>query len=393
MKRWIYDIGFLFLGLLVFFCPACSDEIISQGNNDGGEGDKEIPVKISMQDMSLPEVSTYGTDYDGETLVDGTAWENAVNDITIYIFNQSFECEKIVQASSSPTDTVMVKTGKKHFVAVVNAQGKMTLPSTPAMTDYSALMRMLTNASLTLPTSPFLMTGELQNVVLPDELPTSNPYNIRIDVNRACAKVTLKVTKSGQAESHNITLKKIILHQGADRVALFVAPNPNPINYILTDTIETFDPLSGIVPNKSTGTYCAMTDSFYTYESLCGSDKNKAVWIEIESAVNSPTNIRTAKFYLGEFSTTSGDTTYNIYRNYWYDVAVNIVKPGMDSLYVTVNVSKWNEAPVQPVGPGGGYEVETPTPFKLVKKYTADQVIMAHLRQLKNIRKGRHILI
>lgn len=367
-------IGFFTLSMLLW--SACSDEMIPQPTGgDVGAGEKEIPIMINMVNLLSPDMSTYSTDYPGETLVGGSMSENLVNDITVYIFNNSMDCEKVVYATSSPTDTVMVKTGKKHFVAVVNGQGKLTLPATPAATVYPILIKTLTDAASDLPTSPFLMTGELRDVALPDEVPITNPYEVRIDVNRACAKVTLKITKSGQAESHNITLKKIILHQGADRVALFVAPNPNSTNYILTDTIETFDPLSGIVPNKNTGTYCALADSFYTYESLCGSDKNKAVWIEIESAVNSPTNIRTAKFYLGESSTTPGDTTYNIYRNYWYDVAVNIVKPGMDSLYVTVNVSKWNEAPVQPVGPGGGYEAETPTPFKLVKNYTESELL------------------
>ncbi|MDR1224689.1 MAG: hypothetical protein LBL07_17705 [Tannerella sp.] len=379
MKRWIYNTGFLLISMLILICPACSDEVIRGGGNGDtpGKGDKEIPVVISMQDLSLPgAVPTYagGTDYTGETSVGGSSWENAVNDITVYIFNTSFECEKIVQATSSPTDTVMVKTGYKHFVAVVNAQGKMTLPSTPATTDYSALNRMLTDAAFTLPASPFLMTGELRDVALPDELLVSSPYSISIDVNRACAKMTLRVTKSGQSEGHTITLKTVTLHQGADRVALFVAPSPDMTSYTLSASKTVFDPATGAVPNKNTGTYCALADSFYTYESLCGSDKSKAVWIEIESAVNSPTNIRTAKFYLGEYSTTPGDTTYNIYRNYWYDVKVDIVKPGMDSIYVTVKACPWNMADIQDATAGGGYDATPSEPFKLVKNYTESEL-------------------
>lgn len=369
MKKWMY-IRLFALGMLLG-SASCTDEMVPQPDpGKPGAGEKEIPVKIDMIGLRLPDLSTYSTDYPGETLEDGSTSENALHDITIFIFNETFECEKIVYATSSPTDTVMVKTGKKHFVAIVNGEGKLTLPATPTAVDYDALKKTLTDAALALPTSPFLMTGEIQNVSLPDEVPYGNPYKIEMDVQRACAKVTLKVTKSGQAETHNITLQKIILHQGANQVALFTAPNPNSTNYVLTDTLETFDPVNGVVPNKSTGTYCALADSFYTYESLCGPNKSKAVWIEIESAVNSPTNIRTAKFYLGETSTTPGDTTYNIYRNYWYDVAVNIVKPGMDSLYVTVNVTKWNEAPTQTEEPGGGFELTTSTPFRLVKNYT-----------------------
>ncbi len=378
MNRWIYNMRFLLFGMLMFL-GACSDEMIPPGPVNGGE-DKEIPLMINLKDLSLPEVSTYGTDYPGETSVAGSAWENKVNDITVYIFDQSFDCEKIITANSSPTDTVMVKTGIKNIVAVVNAAGKINLPTSEATTYYSALLKMITNASTTVPTSPFLMTGKLLNVSLPNEVPITSPYRVTINVERATAKVKLKVMKSGLAAGHNITLTKVIMYQGADRVALLETPSTNPTIYNLSDTANVFqhtitNVFSGTVPNMGSG-YCAVIDSFYTYESLCGSDKNKGVKIVLESYVNSPGNTRKAEFYLGEYSATPGDTLYDVKRNFWYDVTVNIAKPGMDSIYVTVVSSPWNVADTTSFTQGQGGEFTTASPFKLVKNYTTDDITL-----------------
>jgi hypothetical protein len=355
----------------------CKDEIVpdTPGVPGGGNGDKEIPVMIKMKDLLGSPASTYGTDYPGETPAGGSSWEDDIHDVTVYIFDNTFVCEKIIyMQSSSPVGPVMVKTGYKNFIAVINADSKITLPNTEATANYANISRMLTNASSSLPTSPFLMTGRRLNVPLPDELPDTAPYDISIGVERACAKVTLNVTKSGLAATHDINLTKITLHQGADQVALLEVPNPDPgtTNYNLTDSKSAFDPSTGEVPLKSPNTYCVLVDSFYTYESLCGTDKSKAVWIELESTVNSPSNIRTAKFYLGEYSPTLGDTLYDVKRNYWYDVYVDIVKPGLDSIYITVNACPWNVADTQIVYPGAGYQVyNMASPFKLVKNYTA----------------------
>lgn len=384
MNRWIYNIGFLLLGMSMLFLSACSDEVIPRYEpGDADEEDKEIPIMISMDGLSLSGASTYGTDYPGETSVEGSTNENIINDITVFVFDQSFNCEKILTATSSPTNPEMVKVGKKNFVAVVNAAGKMTLPAagSESTVSYSSLLQTLTDVAATVPSSPFLMTGKSLNVSLPDVLPSTSPYNVSIDVERATAKVKLKVMKSGQAIGHNITLTRVIMYQGANRVALFEAPNPNTTLYNLSDTATTFqntltNVFSGAVPNSGSG-YVAMVDSFYTYESLCASDKNKAVRIVLESYVNAPSNIRTAEFYLGEYSRSLGDTVYDVKRNYWYDVTVNIAKPGMDSVYVTINTCPWNTTDTIHRTEGEGAEYQTATPFKLVKNYTAADMMQS----------------
>ena len=396
MNRWLYYIGFLVLSMSMLFLSACSDEAIPPEQEfNKEEGDKQIPLMISLKDLS--GAFTYaggGTDYPGETPEQGSAWENAINDVTVYIFNQSFECEKIVTATSSRTNPVMVKTGTKNMVAVVNAIGKINLPSPESATNYQDLLKMLTNASTTVPTSPFLMTGLALNVSLPDELPSSNPYEIKIDVARTVAKVKIKVMKSGPATNANITLKKITMYQGANRVALLIPQSTNPILHNLSDTAYLFrHTISGVttgdVPDAGTG-YCAMADSFYTFESLYGPDKNKAVRIVLESAVNSPTNIRTCEFYLGEFEQAPGDTVYDVKRNFWYDVTVNIVKPGMDSIYVKVTTCPWNVSDPQEEEFGeSGVETITANPFKLVKNYTdADMLINSSFLAIDKHTKG-----
>ena len=392
MNRWLYYIGFLVLSMSMLFLSACADEAIppDEPGPNLNEGEKEIPLMIDLKD--LEGAFTYGTDYPNETPELGSAWENAINDVTVYIFNQSFDCEKIVTATSSPTNPVMVKTGTKHMVAVVNAAGKITLPSVEATTNYADLLKMLTNASATVPTSPFLMTGLANSVALPNELPSTNPYVINIDVARTVAKVKIKVMKSILATNSTITLKSITMYQGADRVTLLV-PSSNPILYNLSDTANTFrHTLTGVttgeVPDAGNG-YCAMTDSFYTYESLCGPDKGKAVRIVLESAVNSPGNIRTAEFYLGTFVNAQGDSVFDVKRNYWYDVTVNIMKPGMDSIYVKVTACPWNVTDSITVTPGEGFERPTSVPFKLVKNYTdADMAVNSTFLAINKHTKG-----
>ena len=380
MNRWLNYIGFLVLSMSMLFISSCADEAIPPDLGPNiNEGDKEIPLMIDLKDLSVASTYAYGTDYPNETLEQGSLMENAIDTVTVFVFNQSFECEKIITAASNPTAPVMVKTGTKNMVAVVNATGKITLPNDPATTNYAGLLRMLTDASAAVPTSPFLMTGVKMNVSLPDELPSSNPYEIKIDVARTVAKVKIKVMKSGQATNANITLKRIFLYQGADRVALLEPQSSNTVLYNLSDTANAFrHTVSGVttgeVPNNTTGAFCAMADSFYTYESLCGMDKSKAVRIVLESTVNSPSNIRTAEFYLGEFLSASGDTLYDVKRNFWYDVTVNIVKPGMDSINVNVKTCPWNVSDPQEVFPGEGIEAKTAIPFKLVKNYTADDM-------------------
>jgi hypothetical protein len=380
MNRWFYYIGFLVLSMSMLFISSCVDEAIppDELGPNINEGEKEIPLMISLKDLA--GAYTYGTDYPGERPEQGSVWEDSIKDVTVYIFNQSFVCEKIITATTNPTDPVMVKTGMKSMVAVVNAAGKINLPTTESATIYPDLLKMLTNASATMPTSPFLMAGIEHNVSLPNEVPLTNPYRINIDVARTVAKVKIKVMKSGQALNANITLKNIYLYQGADRVALLDPQNSSSIIYNLSDTAKLFKhTLTGVttgeVPDNGDG-YCAMADSFYTFESLCGSDKSKGVKIVLESEVNSSSNIRTAEFYLGEYSTSPGDTVYDVKRNYWYDVTVNIVKPGMDSINVKVKTCPWNVADTIPGFPGDGFEAPTAIPFKLVKNYTDADILI-----------------
>ena len=373
MRDIIFKTSSLLLYLLMVF-SACTDPMVPEP--DGGSGEKMIPLLIRMKDVSDPEIPTYGTDYPGID-VPGSAWEDDIDSVRVYIFDNTFTCEKIVKSDASSAGPVMVKTGYKNIVTVVNYAGKLTLPDSEAATNYQSLLHLLTDASSDLPTSPFLMTGKKLNVNLPDELPDTAPYHVTIDVERTCAKIKVNVTKSGLALNHSIWIKQIVMYQGADQVALFEAPSPNlTTQYYLSDTTTSFIPSSGFVDAKGVGV-CAMADSFYTHESLCGTDKSKAVKIEIEAYVNSTSNIRKTEFYLGEYSPPPyNDTVYDVRRNYWYVVNVDIVKPGMDSIDVKIVSCPWNVADPIDTIVGVGGEFKTALPFKLVKNLTYDDMLL-----------------
>ena len=376
---------FLTLALPVLFF-GCLDTLVDDSPVVPGSGEKMIPLVLKLKDMNDIPTPTYGTtktDYTGGFLA-GTQWEDSIQDVTVYIFDNMFFCEKTVTSTDFIAGPVMVKTGIKNIITVVNGASKIAalpMPGDESTTTWQALRKMLTDvpSPLAPPTSPFLMTGEMLNVPLPDEVDITTPYIVPIIVERACAKITFKVTKSGLALSHNIDLTKIEMYQGANRVALLETPNPNPTTQYTVSNRYDFAPGTGTVQDESLGIFCEMDSAFYTYESLCGTDKDRGVKIVIEAAVNSPTNIRTAEFYLGELKLPppSTDTTYNIYRNHWYNVNVDIPKPGLDSVYVTIRACPWNVADTITANEGIGAEFRTANPLKLVKPYTMADTIPA----------------
>lgn len=371
MKKVFQYIGIILWSILLAM-QSCTDSVVEfEPGPDPHAGDKMVPISLDIS--GLTNANTYGTDYDGETRVPGSNSENSVNDIIVYIFDHSFVCEKILIGSASPVGPEMVKVGTKNFLAVVNGNSHFTgtnaLPTTPASTNYSALRQKLSDATSSLPTSPFLMTGEKLSVPITELMSAVSPNKVELEVERTCAKVTMSFTKSGLATAHNITINKVTLYKGANKIYLFDRPTTNDITYTLSTTKNTFSPASAIVENSPV--YISLADSFYTHAVACGTDTSKAVRFEIEAAINSPTNTRIAKFFLAEYKTNSGDTVYDIKRNFWYDIKVNMVDPGMDSLYVTVNTCPWNLADVIPDTVGVGGQYETATPFKLVKNYTA----------------------
>ena len=370
MKRAINYISII-LGLWITV-SSCSDRIVDT-SRDPINGTGMVPITLDIS--GLIKASTYDTDYDHITDVPGNAAEDAVGDIIVYIFDFSYNCEAVLVGTTSPVGPELVKVGTKHFLVVVNGNSVFTgtneLPLDPDDVYYQVLRKRLTDAASMLPASPFLMVGERHNVAVTDQVPITNPKVIEVDVERACAKITMSFTKSGLALGHTIILQKVTLFKGAEKVYLFSKPDdPSLIDYTLTSSSTAFQS-SGLVPNFSS--YINLLDTFYTYAADVGQDTAKAVRFEIEASING--NTRTAKFFLAEYETTSGDTVYDIRRNFWYDVNVNMIDPGMDSIYVTVIASRWNVAETQQVVEGEGYEiVGMASPLRLVKFINYDQM-------------------
>jgi hypothetical protein len=373
--RYFYRKTIYALFVMLLIPAACTDRIIEE--DDGGESNERVPIVLNLKGLFGEEntPSTYGlTDVSDEP---GTGDENKVDDITVFIFNASTNaCDTIIIGTSSPIGPKLVRSGNKKIIAVVNGTNKF--PSFPSpgqegSINYYSLRNMLTKPIDTLPDAPFLMTNEV-NAVLQTNQPEGTPNQVNIEVKRAVAKVKIFVTKEKKAEAHILTLKKITLHQGARQVSVISNSNSATILYDVESEKDVFDPASGVIPKKSPDTYCQLADTFYVYETLAGNDKSKAVYFDFDIAVNSDANVRTARVYLAENPIdNTTDTIYNAYRNYWYNIYVNVVDPGMDSVNVTIITSPWNVEPVQNVTEGDGFYAETASPFKLVKYYDADE--------------------
>lgn len=378
---------YLLLLSLLLPATACMDSRVITDDDNGGE---DVLIMLNLKGLfgegNVPPVYSLTPGGDQE----GAGREQDVNDVTVFIFNASTNvCEKIFQKSSPvdmPIGPELAKSGNKKIVAVVNGINKFNdvkspwyAPGDENLITYNGLRTTLTEAISHLPASPFLMTGEV-SATLQAGRPTSSPNQVTIEVERAVAKAKIFVTKSGNAAQHNLYLQKVTLHQGADRVS--VLKNNAPLSGItcsLDSTVSagSFKNKSGapsdVIPEKSSGDYC-FVDTFYTYESLALHDKSKAVYFDFEVGVGVSTNIRTCRVYLAEDPLPGNDTIYNVYRNYWYNVYVDITDPGLDSVYVRIEAARWDVAPTITVTPGAGFEAKTASPFKLVKYYDADDI-------------------
>ena len=370
MKKFIHSIGFILLSM-IFAMQSCSDKIVENFVEEEvvETGEDMIPITLDLSGIFPAAAATYGTNYPGAPATATPLEEAIVGDIFVYVFDNTYTCEKILRGPTSPVGPELVKVGTKHFIAVINGQTHIpSLPTTPSAVNYTSLRQMLTTPSASLPASPFLMVGEKSNVPV-----STSSHTVAIDVERACAKITMSFTKSQDAATHNITVNSVTLNRGADRIYLLGAPSTNPTLNNISKTFSSFTP-SGVVSNSPVYNY--MADTTYTYANYCGTDTTKAVYFEIEAAINSPGNIRKARFYLGEYKATATDTVYDIRRNYWYDVQINMIDPGMDSLNVTINACPWNLADTITKIEGAGGEFVTATPFKLVKNLTSYDLSM-----------------
>ncbi|MDR3251132.1 MAG: hypothetical protein LBT42_05655 [Tannerella sp.] len=375
--KYYYKKATSLLFLLMLMSTACTDNQVDPGYY---EGDEEVPVVLNLKGLfneeNAPPTYALTDSIDQE----GTGVENTVSDITVFIFNANTNaCDKIIQGTSSPIGPKLVKSGNKKIIVVANGNGKFVknpfyVPGEEGLISYNVLRRMITDPVLTaLPTDPFLMTGET-TVQLQPEKPETAPNNVTIEVKRAVAKVKIFFTKSNQLTTHELKMKSLKLFNGASKVAVLQKDPSDVFTYDVESPLKIgFTPSTRIIPTQSSGGYCMLADTFYTYESLCGRDTTKAVYFEMEVEVNSPANVRKARFYLAQDDATT-DTVWNVKRNYWYHVYVNIADPGVDSIYIKVNSSPWNTATPIDTSAGGGFEAKTATPFKLVKNYTAAEL-------------------
>lgn len=380
-----YKTGLLIiLGILMSF-SACRDEIIPPDVIivDGGD---LVPIMLDVRDIFGGSGGSGTYSLTDSVNTPGTVSEDYIGDVRVYIFKANGECEEILKEPKDKLPkTALITTGVKNFVAIVNADttGNVTGlpdPGQESTITYATLLRKISEEKKHAPQSPFLMTGKKTNVYVSkqtEEASKDEARRVSIEVERTVAKVTLLFTKSGQkTKDRDIVITGLTLHRGADRVGLFETPNPNPAVPDIDSVCTVFDSnspgLSGTVPLKgnSDGYYCRSRDTFYTYENLAHRDTSIATYFEVKAKVDG-SNEKSCKIYLAQDESADGsDTVWNVKRNFWYDVHVDIIDPGFDSVKITVISCPWNLAETQDTIVGGTYYVKTATPFKLVKNYT-----------------------
>ncbi|MDR2148760.1 MAG: hypothetical protein LBE91_20150 [Tannerella sp.] len=388
-KRTLY---ILFAVLLLATVSDCTDERVPVGPET--EEGKDVLLVLNLEGLFGPEgiPNTYALTPIGDQ--PGTFPEDSVEDVTVFIFNTSTgACEKIMQGAYptyNPVGPELVKSGNKNIIAVVNGNSHFSpfyTTGDEASISYLQLKRLLTDEITTniLPAAPFLMTGETSANLQPN-MPASSPNNVNIAVERAVAKVKIFVTKSGNAASHTLYLHRITLNRGARQVSVLENGPSATILYDITSPATSFQPYTGgtvgtAAPDLAiplftaygpSGNFSMLADTFYTFESLQDRDTTHAVCFDFEIGVNSPTNIRSCRVYLAEDSISATEALYNVYRNHWYNLYVNIIDPGMDSVEIKVIATPWNVADTIRGVVGDGHELKWSEPFKLVKYYSED---------------------
>ena len=372
-----YNKIFHILFCMMILFSSCNDIIVDE--NVPIESNEMVPIALNLKGLFGEEgAHTYSLADGG--FHNGFDPESDITDVKVFVFNANTKvCEKIMVGSSPDIEIVTdtVKAGNKIFIAVINGNGTLSSvndynPGDEALVIYSTFRQLLTKATMnSLPVAPFLMTGEVTETLIP-VAEGGSPNEVEIEVYRAVAKVKLYVSKSSTV-NQSLHLQKVTLNRGARQVYLLDKPLIDTIKYDLTGETTRFNPTDGEIPvGPAITTNAAVRDTFYTYESLCGTDTTKAVYFDLEVLVGG-SNTKRGRVYLGE-DKISGDTVYNVKRNYWYNVYINIGDAGMDSIDVKVISCPWNVAPPMDTIIGVGGTFETATPFRLVKNYTWDEL-------------------
>ena len=170
MKKTIFSVA-----LAAVLAAGCSsdDPVINGGNKGGGVGDGYISLSIKAPTSSAPASSSMRGASRAETnnndnFKQGTAAEYKIHDVTVLIFDDSNNLERIYSTenntlpavdswtsltgdnqnveTTAKTDAMKVTTGDKHVIVVMNNNGKFNFSGIRTLSDYQNMSFSINNS-------------------------------------------------------------------------------------------------------------------------------------------------------------------------------------------------------------------------------------------------------
>lgn len=333
----IYRLLFVLILLVPMLLSSCTSE--SQLNKESDATTIKINMQVPQQKSILTRAQTLSEN------------ENAVNDITVLIFNSDKELIGYgYSANPVPTDNTYQMTVNTreatgctvYVIANAGANAFTTGNSTvngvnnPINTidEFTAAYAKLSAASDLGSQSNVIMSGVLTNQNITEGTQT---LATTVPLYRLCTKMNFDIKPSSDIKITGYQLHEIpVSSYIADR-STETTPVYNPSNsYKDFDKVTESNPTNG---NEVTNTY-------YIYENLAGtvSASNTA---KTRNSTNAPATASyldvyatgpnwqsTYRIYLGGTGTTDY-TNYNIPRNYNYNYTINITASGVYDVRVT----------------------------------------------------------
>ena len=362
-RSWLLPIALVWLLLLAV---ACSDDRTDDGMPE--ETVADVPVELSLA----------GTRTGGAVSDMGSDEERRITRIRILTFSAVTGKWEQTQMYSTGTEgwpsagndlrfTYLGRSGRKQILVVANETDALAVWLDGMKGRTADEVRCyLTEASATVPTIPtdpsaqaawpgFLMTGETVADVSALQS-ASAPNHLSVAIDRAVARIDLHIMKSGMATGTRIQLTKVTLVRGADRVPLFPVAagsgSPSGVTTSLTASAASFNPTGGVVPEPGTGVSLDVA-AFYAYENLALADSARATCLDIEALIDDAPNqvTRSARVFIGasEDNTQAVPRTlYNVQRNTFYKMNVDINTVNLDQLVVHTRILDWNVENTKP---------------------------------------------
>ena len=334
----IHTIFALISILLLLLASGCTDQ------------DAGIPAQ---DEVMVPVV--FGMTRLGEQDVNTSDNETAILSLRLLVFDaRTGECQlNYYTVDKDEIDNIckenkqfLTLSGDKNIVAIANEANN----GLDALTSYLNGTATLTfsglkQATATTTVAPVIdisnnkalfMSGETQQLLLANKTASDPNRVINLYLDRACAKISVTVTKSDEAAAYDLKLKKLTLIKGSSQFKVMADPYQyNKKDYAtLSSNIEQNLDLS--IKAKSEPAHTV--SHLYSYERYVADEQSEATYLQLTVAIPmgaTQWEERTATVYLkeGEF--------YNLIRNTQYNLTVNIKSVDISKLEIQCSITPW----------------------------------------------------